>query len=127
MKILIIKLIAMVNKCKKRKKNLLLKCMNQITIPQNINIKKYLHLLLLQYIINHFSLNTQIVRASLASLFPSLNFHHSSLITQFFIPIWHHHLIFITQYFSHYLWVHTCQPVQLFFLFSVPKLTEANI
>ena len=27
----------------------------------------------------------------MASFFPSLNFHHSSLITQFFTPIWHHH------------------------------------
>ena len=31
--------------------------------------------------------------------------HHSSLITQFFTLIWHHHFIFITQYFSHHLWV----------------------
>ena len=39
-------------------------------------------------------------------------FHHSisvtqfpSLITQFFTPVWHHHPISITQYFSHYLWI----------------------
>ena len=37
--------------------------------------------------------------------FPSLITHNSSLITQFFTLIWHHHFIFITQYFSHYLWV----------------------
>ena len=52
--------------------------------------------------------------------------HNSSLITQFFTPVWHHHPISITQYFSHYLWAHTCQPMQHFF-FPVPKLTEANI
>ena len=72
----------------------------------------------------------------MASFFWSINFHHLllithhlSLITQFFTSIWHHHPISITQYFSHYLWAHTCQLVQLFFffLFSVPKLTEANI
>ena len=58
-----------------------------------------------------------------------------SLITQIFTPVWHHHPIFIIQYFSHYLWVHTCQLVQLFFfcflfffwfLFSIPKLIEAK-
>ena len=63
------------------------------------------------------------LRGCLTSFFWSLNFHnsslithHSSLITQFFTPIWHHHLISITQYFSHYLWAHTCQPVQLFLI-----------
>ena len=49
------------------------------------------------------------LRACLANHFSSLNFHHSSLITQFFTPVWHHHPISITQYFSHYLWAHTCQ------------------
>ena len=43
--------------------------------------------------------------------FPSLITHHSSLITQFFTPVWHHHPISITQYFSYYLWAHTCQSV----------------
>ena len=62
------------------------------------------------------------------------HFQFSLLITQFFTPIWHHHPISITQYFSHYFWTHTCQSVQLFlffflflFLFSVPKLTKAKI
>ena len=62
--------------------------------------------------------------------FLSLNFHYSSLITQFFTLVWHHHPISITQYFSPYLWANTCPSVQLFllflfFFFSVPKLTEA--
>ena len=50
----------------------------------------------------------------------------SSLITQFFTLVWHYCPIFITQYFSHYLWAQTYQPVHFFF-FLVPKLIEANI
>ena len=69
------------------------------------------------------------------SQFSLLITHHLTLITQFFTPVWHHYPISITQYFSHYFWAHTCQPVQLFlffflflflFLFSVPKLTKAK-
>ena len=37
--------------------------------------------------------------------FPSLITHHSSLITQNTLPVWHYHSLVITQYFSHYLWV----------------------
>ena len=37
--------------------------------------------------------------------FPSLITHYSSLITRNTTPVWHHHSISITQYFSHYLWV----------------------
>ena len=75
----------------------------------------------------NFFFKTVNLRGCLALFFWSLNFHHSSLITQFFIPIWHHYPISITQYFSHYLWAHTYQPVQpFFFFFLVPKLTEAK-
>ena len=69
----------------------------------------------------------QELKGLLGFFFWLLNFHHSSFITQFFTLVWHHQPISITQYFSHYLWVHTYQSVQLFFffLFSIPKLTEA--
>ena len=33
--------------------------------------------------------------------FPSLITHHSSLITQIFTPVWHHHSISVTQYIFH--------------------------
>ena len=40
---------------------------------------------------------------NLVTQFPSLNFHHSSLITQFFTSVCLHHSVSITHYFSHYL------------------------
>ena len=71
----------------------------------------------------------------LATIFWSLNFHHSSLITHNSSlitlntkAIWHHHSFPISQYFSHYLWVSYLSLVQLFlFLFSsVPQLTKPS-
>ena len=84
--------------------------------------------------------------------FPSLNFHHSSLITHHLYLITHHSslityisslithhsslifshsfgnitFIFITQFFHTIHGSHTCQRVQFFFFFST-QLTEANI
>ena len=99
------------------------KFLNQIPW-QTLEVARYLGAVWLHFFITQFP--------SLKFYHSSLITHHSSLITQFFTPIWHHHLISITQYFSHYLWAHTCQPVQFFFffwlfllLFSVPKLTKA--
>ena len=54
----------------------------------------------------------------------SLITHHSSLITQFFTPVWHHHPISITQYFSHYLWaihISRCNFFFFFFFFSLDR------
>ena len=58
-----------------------------------------------------------------------LNFHHSSFITQFFTPVWHHHPISITQYFSHCLWalyLSQCNFLFLFlFFFSNTQIIES--
>ena len=64
--------------------------------------------------------------------FPSLNFHHSSLITHHSSLIFSHSFgnitfIFITQFFHTIHGSHTCQPVQCFFFFFNTQLTEANI
>ena len=57
--------------------------------------------------------------------FSSLNFyhsisvtHHSSLITLNTTPVWHHHSISITQYFSHYLWAPYLSLIAGFFFFQ---------
>ena len=57
--------------------------------------------------------------------FPSLNFHHSSLITHhlslithFFTLIWQHHFYFHHSIFSHYSWVPHLSADTMFFLFS---------
>ena len=51
--------------------------------------------------------------------FPSLITHHSSLITQIFTPVWHHHSISVTQYIFHTIcWPNTCHLVQIFFFLS---------
>ena len=61
--------------------------------------------------------------------FPSLITRYSSLITRNTTPVWHHHSISITQYFSHYLWAPYLSLIAGFFFsifFSVPKLTEPS-
>ena len=63
--------------------------------------------------------------------FSSLNFRHSSLIThhlKYPIPVWHHHSLVITQYFSHCLWAPylSLGAAFFFFFFSIPKLTEQS-
>ena len=52
--------------------------------------------------------------------------HHSSLITLNTTSVWHHHLISITQYFSHYLWAPYLSVQLFFFFFPIPKLTEPS-
>ena len=55
--------------------------------------------------------------------FPSLITRYSSLITRNTTPVWHHHSISITQYFSHYLWVPYLSLIAGFFFF-LPKPTK---
>ena len=43
--------------------------------------------------------------------------HYSSLITLNTTPVWHHHSISITQYFSHYLWALYLSLIVGFFFF----------
>ena len=77
---------------------------------------------------------TQTLRPCLVWFFSSLNFRHSSLITHYSslitlntIPVWHHHSISITQYFSYYLWAPYLSLIAgFFFFFSIPKLTESS-
>ena len=52
----------------------------------------------------HKELKSLFGQGNFITQFPSLITHNSSLITQFFTSVWHHHPISITQYFSHYLW-----------------------
>ena len=49
-----------------------------------------------------------------------------SLITLNTTSVWHHHSIFITQYFSHYLWVPYLSLIAGFFFFFLPKLIEPS-
>ena len=49
------------------------------------------------------------------------------LITQNILPIWHHHSLVITQYFSHYLWVpYLSHGVGNFFFHSVSSNPVKN-
>ena len=59
----------------------------------------------------------------------SLSFHHSSL--KISHPVWHHHSLVITQYFSTICGSHTCILCSFYFFFfflqpPVPKLTEPS-
>ena len=78
---------------------------------------------------------TQTLRPCLVWFFSSLNFRHSSLITHYSslitlntIPVWHHHSISITQYFSYYLWAPYLSLIAGFFFFfqypNSPNLVE---
>ena len=66
---------------------------------------------------------------SLITQFLSPITHHSSLKTPH--PVWHHHSLVITQYFSTICGPHTCTLCSFYFLFfflqpPVPKLTEPS-
>jgi len=59
-----------------------------------------------------------ILRPCLDEYFSSFNFRHSSLITKNTLPVWHHHSLVLTQYFSHCLCVpYLSLGVVLFFIF----------
>ena len=59
--------------------------------------------------------------------FPSLITHYSSLITRNTTPVWHHHSISITKYFSHFLWVPYLSLIAGFFFFFFLNPNSPNL
>ena len=77
---------------------------------------------------------TPTLRPCLVWFFSSLNFRHSSLITHYSslitlntIPVWHHHSISITQYFSYYLWAPYLSLIAGFFFFFFQYPNSPNL
>ena len=62
-------------------------------------------------------LDLESLRGCLDKKILSLNFHHSSFITQFFTPVWHHHPISIIQYFHIVCGPYTCHSATFCFWF----------